>query len=78
MKKIFYYFISITSFLIIFYLCIGFYLANSILKIDYSCGLHQGSLPNTWLTTNDHAEYTILAQNNLRKNFPSHKYHLKK
>ena len=28
----------------------GFYLAYTILKIDHSCGVHEGSLPNTWST----------------------------
>jgi len=76
MKKIF----SILSILIlvvfIVYSGIGFYIAYSILRIDPTCGLHEGSLPNTWNTKKDQHEYTILAKKELRKNFPSSKYHL--
>ena len=76
MKKIF----SILSILILFifivYSGIGFYIAYSILRIDSTCGLHEGSLPNTWSTKNDQHEYTVLAKKELRKNFPSTKYHL--
>ena len=78
MKKIFY----ITSgFFILFffiYFGIGFYLANTILRIDPSCGLHEGSQPNTWSTKIDHHEYTNLSRSNLRKNFAFEKYHLNK
>ena len=76
MKKIF----SILSILILFiffvYSGIGFYIAYSILRIDPTCGWHEGSLPNTWSTKKDHQEYTELAKSELRKNFPSTKYHL--
>ena len=58
------------------YFGIGFYLANSILKINPSCGLHQGSLPNTWSTIVDHHEYKILERSQLRKNFPYKEYHM--
>tara|TARA_B110000438_G_C15780096_1_gene635910 strand:- start:551 stop:1546 length:996 start_codon:yes stop_codon:yes gene_type:complete len=61
---------------ILIYFMIGFYIANSILKIDHSCGLHQDSLPNTWSTKIDHHEYTNLSRSNLRKNFPVEEYHL--
>ena len=55
---------------------IGFYLANSILRIQTNCGLHQGSLPNTWSTFVDHHEYSILSKSELRKTFPFQEYHL--
>ena len=58
MKKIF----SILSILIliifIVYSGIGFYIAYSILRIDPTCGFHEGSLPNTWSTKNDHHQVT--------------------
>ena len=28
------------------------------MRIDPTCGLHEGSLPNTWSTKKDHQEYT--------------------
>ena len=69
MKKIF----SILSIFILFiflvYSGIGFYIAYSILRIDPTYGLHEGSLPNTWSTKKDHQEYTELAKNELRKIF---------
>ena len=65
-------------FLIIVYFSIGFYIANSILKIDPTCGLHEGSTPNSWSTAIDHHEYSILQKSELRKNFDSKNYHLDK
>ena len=62
-------------FLLIFF-CIGFYLANTILKIDKTCGFHEGSKPNTWSTLVDHHEYSILSRSQLRKNFSFKDYHL--
>ena len=62
--------------LFISYYGVGFYLANTILKIDHSCGFHQGSLPNTWSTFVDHHEYKILKRNSLRRNFPYKNYHI--
>jgi dipeptidyl aminopeptidase/acylaminoacyl peptidase len=76
MKKL----VSILSIFILFifivYVGVGFYVAYSILHIDPTCGWHQGSLPNTWSTKKDHHEYTVLSKKELRKNFPSSKYHL--
>ena len=77
MKKfIIYLFIPILILTFIVYFGIGFYLANTILKIDSSCGLHQGSLPNNWSTYIDHHEYKNQDRKELRKNFPYKKYHL--
>ena len=76
MKKIFSILSIVIFFILIVYSGIGFYIAYSVLRINPTCGLHEGSLPNTWSTKNDHFEYTILAKNELRKNFPSKKYHL--
>ncbi len=66
--------------LIIFfsYFLIGFYIAYNILKIDHSCGAHQGSLPNTWDTSLDIQNYKINKSIQLRKDFDSKKYHLNK
>ena len=77
MKKIIIYLFGgliLLSFFI--YFSIGFYLANTILRIDPTCGLHQGSLPNTWSTYIDHHEYSNLTRSELRKFFPFKKYHL--
>jgi len=76
MKKLFSIISIFVLFILIVYSGIGFYIAYSVLRINSTCGLHEGSLPNTWDTKNDHFEYTILAKNELRKNFPSTKYHL--
>ena len=76
-KKISYTFIFVFIISIFIYFSIGFYLANKILKIDPTCGLHEGSLPNTWDTSIDHHEYKILAKSQIRKNFPYSKYYLK-
>ena len=62
--------------LTLLYFSIGFYIANTILKIDTTCGLHEGSLPNTWSTYVDHHEYSILSRSQLRKNFSYEKYHI--
>ena len=75
-KKIIFYSINVLFLFIIFYFAIGFYIANSILYIDNSKGLHQDSLPNTWSTRIDHHEYEIISRSELRKNFLSIKYHL--
>ena len=77
MKKKLIYIFSIFFLLILsIYFGIGFYLANNILKIKGNCGLHEGSLPNTWSTFLDHEEYSILAKSQLRKSFPFENYHL--
>ena len=78
MKKFFYIPLFLIFCILIIYFGIGFYIANSILHIDSKCGLHEGSLPNTWNTKLDHHEYKILEKRELRKNFPSNNYHLKK
>ena len=75
-KKLFIIFFSLFVISTLSYFSIGFYLANTILRINPTCGLHEGSLPNTWSTKKDHHEYSILSRSNLRKNFPSEKYHL--
>ena len=76
MKKLFFIFSILIFFIFIVYSGIGFYISYSILRMDPTCGSHEGSLPNTWSTKKDHHEYTVLAKNELRKNFPSKKYHL--
>jgi len=75
-KKLIYIAGIFSIFIIIIYFSIGFYLANSILRIDPTCGLHEGSKPNTWSTFIDHHEYSILDRSQLRKNFPFKKYHI--
>jgi dipeptidyl aminopeptidase/acylaminoacyl peptidase len=77
-KKLIYIFIFSSLFFILIYYGIGFYLANKILKIDPTCGLHEGSLPNTWSTFVDHQDYSVLARSQLRKNFPFAEYHINK
>ena len=76
MKKIIYILGSLLFIISFIYLGAGFYLANTILKIDPSCGLHEGSLPNTWSTKIDHHEYSNVSRSRLRKNFPSKNYHI--
>ena len=65
MKKLF----LITSTLIIIfgtiYLGIGFYLAQTILRNNHSCGEHEGSLPNTWSAKKDYSDY----ENEIKKIF---------
>lgn len=75
-KKIIYFFCSLALFSFLIYFSVGFYLANTILRIDPTCGLHEGSLPNTWSTYIDHHEYSNLTRSELRKNFPFKEYHL--
>ncbi|PPR52440.1 MAG: hypothetical protein CFH12_00981, partial [Alphaproteobacteria bacterium MarineAlpha5_Bin2] len=70
-KKLVYTLASIVVIFVFVYFGIGFYLAYTILRIDPTCGLHEGSLPNTWSTKADHHEYSVLAQSELRKNFLS-------
>ena len=76
MKKISFFFIFLIFILIFIYFAIGFYIANSILRINTGCGLHDGSLPNSWSTFVDHHEYTNLSRRDLRKNFSSKDYYL--
>ena len=75
-KKVAYTILCFSIFLALLYFSIGFYLANTILRIDPTCGLHTGSLPNTWSTEIDHHEYSNLSRSKLRKNFSSSEYHL--
>lgn len=75
-KKLIYIFCSIILFFILVYFGIGFYLANTILRIDSKCGSHEGSLPNTWSTFVDHKDYSVLERSQLRKNFPFEEYHV--
>ena len=75
-KKIIYTSLIILISGLLLYFGTGFYLANTILKINPTCGLHQNSLPNTWNTAVDHHEYKILAKSKLRRNFQSEKYHM--
>ena len=74
--KLFYFFGIFFFSGILIYFSIGFYLANKILKINPGCGLHEGSLPNTWSTYIDHHEYSNLSRSELRKNFPFNNYHI--
>ena len=73
-KKLIYILSIVIIFIVVLYFAIGFYIANSILKIDHTCGLHEGSKPNTWSTFIDHHEYSNLSRSNLRKNFPFENY----
>ena len=76
MKKYLKYLIGLILFIIFIYYFAGFYVANQILKIDYSCGLHEGSLPNKWSTKVDAHQYSNLSQKILRENFPYQDYFL--
>ena len=78
MKKLIYIFSSLFGMFVICYFGIGLYLAYSILRIDHSCGLHQGSTPDNWTTKKNYNEYKIQERKNLRKNFDSTSYHLSK
>ena len=78
MRKIFYSFFSIILFLGLVYFGTGFYIAHTILKIDYSCGVHEGSLPNTWSTKLDYKDIKDKERIELRKKFEATKYHLQK
>ena len=78
MKKIYFILGSLLFFIPIFYLGIGLYISYSILKIDPTCGLHEGSKPNTWSTKKDYHEYSILEKRDLREKFNSTDYHLDK
>ena len=76
MKKLFF---IVSTLIIIFgiiYLGIGFYLAQTILKNDHSCGAHEGSFPNTWSTKKDYQDYKNIERAALRKNFDESLYYL--
>ena len=76
MKKFYYSLISVILFLGIVYFGTGFYLAHTILGIDHSCGVHEGSLPNTWSTKVDYQDIKDKKRIELRKSFKATKYHL--
>ena len=76
MKYIIRIFISAIVLLVLLYFTTGFYVAYQILKIDPTCGLHEGSLPNSWSTKVDSHEYSILAQQLVRENFNFKEYYL--
>ena len=78
MKRFVRYILSLVFLLFFGYYIAGFYVAYQILKIDYSCGLHQGSLPNSWSTQIDASEYSDISQRKLRENFPYKSYYLEK
>ena len=62
----------------IIYFGIGFYLAQTILSNDHSCGAHEGSFPNTWSAKKDDQDYENVKRVALRKNFDESLYHLDK
>ena len=53
MKYIIRFLLSTLVLLIVVYFTVGFYVAYQILKIDPTCGAHEGSLPNSWSTKVD-------------------------
>ena len=75
-KKLFYFLFCIIFLLVLLYFCIGFYIAHTILRMDHSCGAHEGSLPNNWSTKIDHDQYKNFFMRELRKDFPSSDYYL--
>ena len=77
MRRLFNYILGLIIILGFIYYVAGFYVAYQILKIDYSCGLHEGSLPNKWSTSIDAHQYKNISQKNLRENFQSEDYFLK-
>ena len=76
MKKLFLIIIIVIVIFGIIYLGIGFYLAKTILSNDHSCGIHEGSLPNTWSTKKDYQNYENEERAELRENFDETLYHL--
>ena len=62
MRRLFNYILGLIIILGFIYYVAGFYVAYQILKIDYSCGLHEGSLPNKWSTSVDAFQYENLSQ----------------
>ena len=66
----------LVTFLFLTYYLAGFYVAYQILKIDYTCGLHEGSLPNNWSTSIDAHEYKNMSQRILREKFSYQDYFL--
>jgi len=76
MKKIYLYIALIVTIFTIFYFGIGFYIANTILKIDHSCGIHEDSLPNTWTSKFDTKDIKDKKRIEIREKFNVKKYHL--
>ena len=76
MKRLFQFLIGLIILFIFSYYAAGFYVAYQILKIDHSCGLHEGSLPNKWSTSIDAHQYKNISQKKLRENFPFKDYFL--
>ena len=76
MKKIIKYLIGFIILIALVYYISGFYVAYQILKIDHSCGLHEGSLPNKWSTSVDAHQYQNMSQRVIRENFPFEDYFL--
>ena len=76
MKRLFQFLIGLIILFIFSYYAAGFYVAYQILKIDHSCGLHEGSLPNKWSTSIDAHHYKNISQKTLRENFPFKDYFL--
>ena len=76
MKRLFQFLIGLIVLFIFSYYAAGFYVAYQILKIDHSCGLHEGSLPNKWSTSIDAHQYKNISQKTLRENFPFKDYFL--
>ncbi|PPR47950.1 MAG: hypothetical protein CFH19_00038 [Alphaproteobacteria bacterium MarineAlpha5_Bin9] len=77
MKK-FYKLIFFVIFSLIFlYFGLSFYLANTILKMNHTCGDSSGFSPNTWKVLADH-NMKSESRINLRNNFEESKYYLDK
>ena len=76
MKRLIKYLLGLFILSLFIYYGAGFYVAYQILKIDYSCGLHEGSLPNTWTTSIDAHQYNDISQKKLRENFQYKNYYL--
>ena len=72
----FYGFFAFILFFVIIYFSVGFYLAHTILRIDHSCGVHEGSLPNTWSTNVNYPDINNKKRINLRQRFDYKKYQL--
>ena len=78
MKKFYYGLTLFSLFFGIIYFSVGFYLAYTILRIDHTCGVHEGSLPNTWSTNVNYTDIKDKKRIELRENFEANDYHLDK
>lgn len=76
MKKLYLSILIFFLFSVIVYFSIGFYIAYKILRIDHSCGEHEGFLPNSWSTKVQYPNIRDKKRIELRKNFNAKKYHL--